>query len=138
MINWEINFGKEKKIKEDFIDIIIKESFKILNIKKAEISIAVVTPKQIKKANNIYRNKDAVTDVLSFVYNKKPLEGEVLICYERLIEQAIEKKHSFEEEFKILLVHSLVHLAGYDHEKNDEAKKMQAIESKIIKNIKFV
>ncbi len=140
MINWDINYedglvdvDKNRNIVEkNFLDNIIKTSFNILGVKDASISVAMVSDEKIMMANKEYRKKDKTTDVLSFVYEKDPLDGEVLICYNKILEQSMEKGHSFDEELKILLVHSLTHLSGYDHEDNDDAVKMKKIEKEIL------
>lgn len=135
MINWGLNQKKGSLINKKFLDEIIQVSFSVLKIKKAEISIAIVSPYKIKKTNEIYRKKKGVTDVLSFVYETQPLNGEILICYDKIVSQAKKKGHSFKDELKILLVHSLVHLAGYDHKKNKEEEKMKEVENNILKKI---
>ena len=136
MINWELNQEKGTSVNKKLLDEIIKISFKVLKIKEADISIAIVSPYKIKKANEVYRKKKGVTDVLSFIYETKPLNGEILICYNKIASQAKEKGHSFEEEFKVLLVHSLVHLVGYDHKKNEDEEKMKKVEERILKNLR--
>lgn len=135
MIIWEVNQEEGKKIKKDFFGHIIKKTLNFLEIKEANISIAIIGAPGIAEANKKYRGKNKVTDVLSFVYEKNPLEGEILICYDKIKEQAEKMRHSLEEELKILFVHSLVHLAGYDHEKVGEAKEMQAVEDEILKEL---
>ena len=115
MIYCEVNQKIGKKIKNCFFQNIAEVSLKKLKISEAEISIAIVNKNEIKRFNKKYRNQDKATDVLSFVYNKKPLEGEILICYEKALQQAKENKRDLNEEIKLLLVHSLLHLIGYDH-----------------------
>lgn len=96
--------------------------------KDAEVSVSFVSNNEIKNLNNIYRNKDSVTDVLSF-----PLTGEdgsvevnpetgavqlgdVVISLETAVKQAQNYGHSLEREIGFLTVHSMLHLLGYDHE----------------------
>lgn len=135
MIIWEVNQEEGKKIKKNFFGHIVKKTLDYLSIEEANISIAVIGANEIKEANKNYRGKNKVTDVLSFVYEKNPLEGEILICYDKIKDQAEKMGHSLEEELKILLVHSLVHLAGHDHKKDAEAKKMKKIENLILEKI---
>jgi len=132
MITWEVNQEEGKKIRKDFFGRIAKKTLDYLNVKEANISIAIIGANEIKEANKSYRGKNKVTDVLSFIYEKNPLEGEILICYDKIKEQAEKMGHSLEEELKILLVHSLVHLAGYDHEKDGEAREMKKKEDEIL------
>ena len=105
-----------------------KDLLEIYNLDETKVSVTHLAA----NTNKEYRKKDKTTDVLSFVYEKDPLDGEVLICYNKILEQSMEKGHSFDEELKILLVHSLTHLSGYDHEDNDDAVKMKKIEKEIL------
>ena len=96
--------------------------------KDAEVSVSFVSNNEIRNLNKIYRNKDSVTDVLSF-----PLTGsdgtveinpetgavqlgDVVISLETAVKQAQNYGHSLEREVGFLTVHSMLHLLGYDHE----------------------
>ena len=106
-----------------------------------EVSLSVVSEEVIRETNRDFRQIDKVTDVLSFplieYYDMTPEEGvaqgdidpdtgevclgDVIICYQRAMEQANEYGHSLERELGFLTVHSILHLLGYDHmEKEDE------------------
>ena len=140
MIHFEINQRIGEKIARSWADKIIKNVLTRVGVNNAEISIAFVNDCEIKKLNKQYRGKNKVTDVLSFIYQipdtkyKIPLNGEIIICYPQAVRQAKEGGHSVEEEIKLLLVHGLLHLCGYDHEKSlKEAKKMENLQSQIVK-----
>ena len=103
------------------------------------ISVSFVTKNQIKKYNKEYRGIDKVTDVLSFpMYDGKfpkvpELElGDVVICMDKVKEQAKEFGHSEERESMYLFTHSVFHLLGYDHMKEADKKIMRAKEEKIM------
>lgn len=97
----------------------------------AEVSVSFVSNTEIKKLNGIYRNKDSVTDVLSFPlsvngeteisketgYN---MLGDIVISLETAVKQAQNYGHSLEREIGFLTVHSMLHLLGYDHELSEE------------------
>lgn len=129
---------------------------------KVEISLAIVGEGRIRKLNKIYRGKNRVTDVLSFgdktvlpylakafprlkkgenaVFVNPPdgvkRLGEIVICYPYAKKQARRAGHSLEKELTILLIHGILHLLGYDHEKNiEKAKEMEKMETKILKSI---
>jgi len=99
-----------------------------------ELSVALVEPGKIRELNSGYRGKDSVTDVLSFECCPDPdvkeedLEirplGEVIICPSRVEEQAKENGNSFEKELNLVLIHGILHLLGYDHEKSEEEAKI--------------
>ena len=97
----------------------------------AEVSVSFVSNTEIKKLNGIYRNKDSVTDVLSFPlsvngeteisketgYN---MLGDIVISLETAVKQAQNYGHSLEREIGFLTVHSMLHLLGYDHVECEE------------------
>ncbi len=96
--------------------------------KDAEVSVSFVSNNEIKNLNKIYRNKDSVTDVLSFPLTGEDgtvevnpetgavLLGDVVISLETAVKQAQNFGHSLEREVGFLTVHSMLHLLGYDHE----------------------
>ncbi|MBQ9899161.1 MAG: rRNA maturation RNase YbeY [Ruminococcus sp.] len=96
--------------------------------KDAEVSVSFVSNNEIKNLNKIYRNKDSVTDVLSFPLTDSDgtyeinqetgavLLGDVVISLETAVKQAQNYGHSLEREIGFLTVHSMLHLLGYDHE----------------------
>lgn len=106
-----------------------------------EMSLLIVNDFQIQIYNYEKRKKNKPTDVLSFPIAENfpaphKILGEVVISYETLIRQASELNHSEREEFYRLLVHGVLHLLGYDHERSpEEEKQMQALEDKCLANI---
>ncbi len=106
---------------------------KSLKIKK-EISIAILSPLEIKKLNKIYRHKNKVTDVLSFGLEDDRILGEIVICLEQAKKQAKEKKHSLKAELKLLVVHGTLHLLGYDHERSTAEAERQEAQERILLN----
>ncbi len=108
---------------------------------KAEIGLMFVDNEQIREMNSTYRDKDSATDVLSFpMYEadeaiedeEEILLGDIVISLERAAEQAEEYGHSLEREVMYLLVHGLLHLAGYDHMEDDEKKEMRQREEELL------
>ena len=119
----------------------------------AEIDARVVDAEEIRRLNAEFRDKDAVTDVLSFpmfdYYNGAPREdlepdpesgrvmlGDMVLCYTRACEQAEEYGHSAARECGFLTTHSVLHLLGYDHERNDEDTRL--MRSKEEDNLAFL
>lgn len=93
----------------------------------AEVSVSFVSNSEIRLLNKNYRNKDRVTDVLSFPLmeennvERNPetgyvLLGDIVISLETAVKQAANYGHSLEREIGFLTVHSMLHLLGYDHE----------------------
>jgi probable rRNA maturation factor len=102
---------------------------------KAELSVALVANNEIEKLNEKYRRKPKPTDVLSFPAGASPagrLLGDVVISLDKAKEQAEDGGWSLEEEIDRLLIHGILHLLGYDHERSrKEAEIMRAMEKKI-------
>ncbi|MCD7728414.1 MAG: rRNA maturation RNase YbeY [Clostridia bacterium] len=106
----------------------------------------------IRKLNAEFRNKDSVTDVLSFPSldgirgvkikkadfpydigdDKRLFIGSVVICTKRAEEQAQEYGHSYDRELNYLAVHGLCHLLGYDHEAEEDKREMREKEERIL------
>lgn len=91
----------------------------------SEISIALVDKDAMRELNLKFRALNKPTDVLAFdLGDDNELFGEVVISPQVAIEQADEEGISVVEEIRELLIHGLLHLMGYSHETDDEAKKM--------------
>ena len=107
--------------------------------KNSSLSVNLVGEKRIQTLNNLYRGKDNVTDVLAFALQdvKTPADdiqdlGDVFICISQIKKQAQEFDVSFKEEFTRILVHGILHLLGFDHIKEKDAKKMFLFQEKIV------
>lgn len=115
----------------------IKQLIRVLQVveqvigkKMYDVSVAFVSPKEMRQANHRYRGKDRLTDVLSFELT--PESGEILISYEQAKKQAEEMQHSTRDEITFLIVHGLLHLFGHDHEYPLGAKKMFRLQEMIL------
>ncbi|WP_416373779.1 rRNA maturation RNase YbeY [Mycoplasmopsis felis] len=119
--------------------------FKISKNKKIILDVSFVSKNKIKELNKEYRNKDYVTDILSFDFGDKSLYdelpiyflGELVICWDKIKKQAKEFNHSIKREFCYLFTHGLVHLQGYDHEIEQEKKEMDNIVDAIFNPLKI-
>ena len=123
-----------------------------------EVNLVIVSPDTIKEMNNKYRQVDRVTDVLSFpmVDYEKPSDfdhvedavedyfnpetgelmlGDIILCHDRIVSQAEEFGHSQLREFTFLIVHSMLHLMGYDHMTPDEEREMFAHQNDIMNEL---
>ena len=108
-----------------------------------EISLSLVDDDEIKELNKTYRGMDCPTDVLSFslvegnqiIDIEEKLLGDIVISVERAALQADEYNHSFEREMIFLLVHSMFHLMGYDHDTEESAKNMGAKEEAVLSSL---
>lgn len=106
------------------------------------VNLVFLDPQSIQNLNKTYREKDSVTDVLSFHYHddfselsEEDLAGEIVFCEERIISQGQEYGLWTEKEFYKLVIHSVIHLLGYDHETDEEYKEMQELEDMVWKKV---
>ena len=111
-----------------------------LNIDKERfLECHFVDEKTIQEINRDYRNKDYITDVISFAFDDgeiiTPLLGEMYICYQKVVNQAKEFGHSFERELCFLFTHGLLHLLGYDHIEVEEEKIMFGLQDEILNEL---
>jgi probable rRNA maturation factor len=102
---------------------------------KRELSIRITSSVEIRELNRRFRRKNKPTDVLSFPSDTPRLAGDIAISAEIAAANANELGHSVDTELKILILHGLLHLVGYDHETDDG--EMQAKESKLRQQLKL-
>ena len=126
-----------------------------------QISLLFVDNEEIREINNDTRNIDRATDVLSFpmldfedkkVFNEMYLNydfdetfkdgdelilGDMVLSLERALEQSEEYGHSYEREVSYLVVHSILHLLGYDHMEEDDKKRMRKREEEILNKLQI-
>jgi probable rRNA maturation factor len=88
-----------------------------------EVSVLLTGDEAIRTLNRQYRRKDKATDVLSFPVadTVEGVAGDLVISLETASRQAEERGHTLEMEIRVLLLHGLLHLAGYDHQTDDGA-----------------
>lgn len=127
-----------------FIKRCIKATLDYEKIEKdVQISYLFVDNQEIKKLNKKFRNKDTVTDVLSFpgyenleeVNSKILYLGDIVISCKRANSQAKEYEHSLKREIGYLTIHSILHLLGYNHKNKFDKKIMRSKEKDILKSI---
>ncbi|KKQ76111.1 MAG: putative rRNA maturation factor [Parcubacteria group bacterium GW2011_GWC1_38_6] len=102
-----------------------KVAQKVLQGEKEKLDISIVLLKQseIRTINRKYRKKDVPTDVLSFRYDNA---GEIALCPFIIRKYAKKLKITFKKNLSLVLIHGILHLVGYDHEKSiKEAKRME-------------
>ena len=111
-----------------------------------EVSVVFANDQYIRELNRQYRGKDQSTDVLSFALNEgeepdiiiesgetaEILLGDIIISLETASRQAEEYHHGLEREMAYLTVHGMLHLLGYDHEKEPDKAEMRAEEEYVL------
>jgi len=140
---------KKIKINKKKIKKLVTHILKFLKYEDFDIGIWFTTNATIKKYNKNYRKKDKATDILSFPFHTQLKAGEkitihspdgknlgdIIISLEYAKKDALHAKRPFYEHLKILLVHGICHLLGYDHKTDEDFKKMQAKETSILKKL---
>ncbi len=141
MNEFEIFNETDKQIKElDDIKKISEFTLNYLNISNCIFNIIIVDDDKIRQINKNYRNKDSVTDVISFALEDDKtfiktdvrILGDIYICFQRAYEQAISYNHSFKREILFLTVHGILHLLGYDHIKKEDELIMFDLQERIL------
>ncbi len=109
---------------------------------EAELSISFVDEEEIQAFNRDYRDKDKVTDVISFSLEEDEPEiegldmprvlGDIIICLEVAKEQAESYNHSLSRELGFLALHGFLHLLGYDHMTEEDEKEMFSRQDEIL------
>lgn len=131
---------RQKQLLRDVVDAVL--DYEHVSF-PCEVAITLVGGSRIRQLNREFRQIDAETDVLSFPSGEYPPEREATAdepCYlgdmalniHRAEEQSMAYGHSFERELAFLTAHSMLHLLGYDHMKEDEEVVMFARQEDIL------
>ena len=104
----------------------------------SELTIRLVDEAEGRELNNTWRHKDYATNVLSFPADVPeglldiPLLGDLVICVPVVEREAAEQDKSLEAHWAHLVIHGCLHLLGYDHQDDDEAEEMEALERELL------
>jgi len=111
---------------------------------ETELSLIITDDEAIRELNRRFRGMDAPTDVLAFGAGAEehfvmapegpPYLGDVVISCQRAVAQAEELGHAVAQELKLLVIHGILHLLGYDHQEEAAAQKMREREREMIKD----
>jgi len=86
---------------------------------RGAVTVAIVPDTRVRLLNRQYRRKDTATDVLSFPSDERGYLGDIVIASGVARRQAAAGGHSLQTELRVLALHGLLHLLGYDHERDD-------------------
>ena len=102
-----------------------------------ELSIVLAHDDMLRHLNKGYRHQDKPTNVLSFGYGEEPLKagilGDLFLSFETLAREAAEQQKTFRDHYIHLIIHGILHLLGYDHENEGDAKVMEELEIQLLK-----
>ncbi|WP_048645313.1 rRNA maturation RNase YbeY [Nitratireductor soli] len=109
---------------------------------RVSVSLLFTDDDEIREINRQWRGKDKPTNVLSFPAAQPAIAGpvssslgDIVIAYETVAREAGEEARSFEDHLTHLIVHGFLHLLGYDHETDEEAEEMEALERNILESL---
>lgn len=110
----------------------------------AELTIRLVDTEEITTLNHVYRKQNKATNVLAFpatypddIALDFPLLGDVIICPAVLKQESVDLQNALTAHWAHIVIHGVLHLLGYDHIKEDDAKVMQPIEIKLLNELGF-
>jgi probable rRNA maturation factor len=103
------------------------------------LTLRFVNRSEGKKLNNVFRKKDYATNVLTFPYelSKKNVVADIIFCLPVVQKEAKEQGKTLKAHLAHLIVHGCLHAQGYDHEHGKDAKKMEALEVRLLKELGF-
>jgi len=132
------------RVNQQRIRSLLRKALRLLGLRRAELSILFVNDRRMRILNRQYRGVDRTTDVLSFpqiehcsklsaLSSKQFVLGDIIINLHKAKRQAAEYGLTLDEELKKLLIHGLVHLLGYNHEKSrHHENKMEKKEKELL------
>ena len=105
--------------------------------KSARLTLRIVGTREARLLNHHYRGRAYATNVLTFVYSARPLEGDIAICAPVVAREAKRHGVSRDAHYAHLTVHGALHLQGHNHERVNEARRMERLEVQILARLGF-
>lgn len=146
-IETEIPLTDEEQAAISNIPSVLDKVAEIEHLPAVSASLTFVGKERIQEINAEHRQKNSVTDVLSFPLFEHREEwkqeewedtvelGDIVVCLPRAHEQAAEYGHSFLREVCFLVVHGFLHLLGYDHETLEEEAAMFGLQEEVLSQL---
>jgi probable rRNA maturation factor len=117
----------------------VTEAAAALSTTEAELAIVLTSDSAIRLLNRQWRGIDKATNVLSFptkaLCGHPPLIGDIVLAHETIAREAREQGKPFDHHLAHLVVHGYLHLMGYDHQRNEDAKAMEQMERAILRRL---
>ncbi|MBL4694798.1 rRNA maturation RNase YbeY [Candidatus Gracilibacteria bacterium] len=131
------------ELSEKFEKVMKKRITEKIKKRNGEVDLVFVSDKKMQEMNLEYRKKNSPTDIISFAYlevteyedweeSEDIIVGDIFISVETAKKQAKEQKHSLEKEMRILFVHGMLHLFGFDHQNDAQEKEMEKWAKKVL------
>ena len=108
--------------------------------KESELSIRIVDQEESALLNKKFRNKVGSTNILSFPMNIESPDheiflGDLVICAQTIANEAAQQKKKLDEHWAHIVIHGILHLLGYSHDKSSNTKAMEDLERKLLSEI---
>jgi probable rRNA maturation factor len=140
---FEFNNQTSVRIPKAYVTIFLKKTLTqlksrgvVLPSSSDTLYLVFINPRSARQLNSAFRRKDYATDVLSFSGVEPSSLGELVFCPQVLKRQSLAHGLSFRDELCYMVLHGLLHLLGYDHEKSQrEAKRMFALQDQIFDHV---
>lgn len=145
----QFDFGDQDRVIRKAVKTVMEDKQIPMEL---DVNVLLTVPSAIQSINREMRGIDSVTDVLSFPYfeyqkpgefsdsveeGKEQILGDIVLCASKVKEQAKKYGHSQKRELAFLIVHSMLHLIGYDHIDPDDAILMQQEEKRFMERLKI-
>ena len=104
---------------------------------EATVTLRYVGEAEGRRLNREYRGRDYATNVLTFVYETRPLSGDVVICAPVIAAEARAQGKDVAAHHAHMVVHGLLHLQGFDHERAGDAVRMERRERRMLASLGF-
>ena len=108
---------------------------KWVSLLPSDATLRIVGRREGRRLNSTFRKKNYATNVLSFPYGKGT--GDVVLCHPVIAREARAQGKSLAAHYAHMVVHGLLHLRGYDHEKKAEAERMERAEMRLLRRAGF-
>lgn len=102
------------------------------------LALRIVDEAEGRELNKAYRGRDYATNVLTFVYDDtEPLSGDIVICAPVVAREAAEQNKELLAHYAHLAIHAALHMQGYDHEEDQDAEEMEALETALMLKLRY-
>ena len=135
-------YQKEAKWKAYEINT-VRKVLKVTNSQRNGLTIRLSNDKEVKAFNLKWKGINKSTNILSFLNNDKVFSfennmiylGDIIISYDTLLKEVKSRKIDFQDHLSHILIHGILHLKGYTHNKEEDTRLMQNEEKRLLKNL---
>lgn len=133
----------DKRLQDVLTRSLLRQWVKAALLAPAQITLRFVDAEEGRTLNRNYRGKDYATNVLTFAYSEDQddalgdVQADIIFCTDVLQREAAEQDKPLEAHAAHLVVHGMLHAQGYDHESDEEAEEMEALEIDILATLGF-